>query len=413
MKTDKPASSDGVLTLKEIRALLSKIEKERTNSNLSEQERALLEESALSLRAAERNAIIDIESNIVEKFEESTKETKLHTKQIRELVTEFNKLPKALDTTETVIKECVRVLTMIANLTLTLLLLIIATGCATMNKAQLKRVNALAFCSDSLSVTPVAIFSNLSDIRHERNLMYVASITDTENRVKELNSIAEFEQQEQKIESKAQIYTNVLNSYVRALKSLSSESRWKQSGTELRAIGRNTDSLLIAYNTLNWSEDIDFDLSKQIGKTGGYISESYYKRRQYKTVKEVISKGDTIVSACCDALISLLKDKELKQLIENEEKGLESDYRSYLNSMRLQNAIPDPLYDQLYLSTKATISNTKKMKTKCINALNTFKRSHHRLLLEMDKRATYSEFSDDISDLAIQYSDIKELIEAD
>lgn len=411
-KNSKNSKSDA-LTLSEIRKLITEIESERANPNLSEQERKLLEESALSLRSAERNAIIETESNLVSKFEESAKETSIHSKHLRELVTEFNKLPKALNTTETIIKECVRVLTIIANLTLTLLMLITVTGCATMNKAQLKRVNALAFCSDSLPVTPVTIFENLSDIRLERNLIYVSSITDTDNRVNELNSIFAFRQKEEIIAGKAEIYSRVLDSYVRALKSLSNETRWKQSGTELRSLGRNADSLLVAYNTLNWSDDIEFELSKQIGRTSGYISESLYKRRQYKVVKEMLTQGDTIVSSCCDALVNLLKGDELKQLIENEEKGLEQDYKAYLNAMKLQKRNPDTQYDRLYIETKERIADTKDIKTKCINALNTFKRSHHRLLLQMEKSATYPEFSQDMQELASQINSIRSIINND
>ena len=410
MDKNRNHQENETLTLKEIRKLLSDIESERARPDLSAQERILLEESALSLRDAERSAILDMETDIVKKFEENTKDTKLHTKHIRALVTKFNKLPKNLDTTETVIKECVRILTIIANLTLVLVILFSFTGCATMNKAQIKRVNSLAFCSDSLSVTPVAIFENLSDIRLERNLMYAASISDTENRLRELNAIADFKQKEEKVSNKAQIYTQVLNSYVRALKSLSNETRWKQSGTEIRALGRNADSLITAYNTLDWSNDIDFQYSRQIGKTGGFISESYYKRRQYKAVKEMLSTGDTIVSACCDALTKLLKDKELKQLIENEEKGLESDYKSYLNAMKIQKREPNPAYDRLYIEMKGKIADTKEIKTKCINALNTFKRSHHRLLLQMEKSATYPEFSADLEELTSQYISISNII---
>lgn len=412
MSTKKNSKCNDNLTLSEIRTLLQKIENERINPNLSREERLLLEESAVSLRAAERSAILDLENEIVKKFEENTKETKLHTKQIRELVSKFNKLPKVLDTTENVMKECVRVLTIIANLTLILIALITVSGCATMNKAQLKRVNALAFCSDSISVTPVAIFNNLSEVHQERSLIYAASLTDTESRINELNSIVSFYQKEESISKKAEIYTQVLNSYIRALKSLSSETRWKQSGTELRALGRNADSLLVAYNTLDLSEEIEFALSKQIGKTGGYISESYYKMRQYKAVKEVLTKGDTIVSACCDALVKLLKEKELKQLIDNEEKGLESDYRSYLNAMQLRNAIPNILYDHIYIENQRKIADTKEIKTRCINALNTFKRSHHKLLQEMDNPGTYNEFSEDLLELSTQYLAIKSLIDS-
>ena len=135
------------LTLKEIRNLLKEVEEKRTDPAISNEERILLEESALSLKAAERAAILDIEQQIIDNFENQCNDTLLQSKNIRELVTKLNRLPKVLNTTESVIKECVRVLTLIANLTMTLILVLFVSGCATMNKAQLERINTLAFSS--------------------------------------------------------------------------------------------------------------------------------------------------------------------------------------------------------------------------------------------------------------------------
>ena len=399
------------LTLKEIRDLLQEVEEKRTDPAISNEERILLEESALSLKAAERAAILDIEQQIIDNFENQCNETLLQSKNIRELVTKLNRLPKVLNTTESVIKECVRVLTLIANLTMALILVLFVSGCATMNKAQLERINTLAFSCDSISATPTAIFSNLSEIRHERSLMYVASLTDTDNRIKELNAIAAFEQKEEKSAAKAVLYSKVLDSYVKALQSLSSPTRWRQSGVELRSLGRNTDSLITAYNALGWGEPIEFDHSVQVAKTGGYITENIYKRRQYKLVKEVVESCDTIVSSCCNALIAILKDDNIKTLIDNEESGLETDYKSYLNAMSLAGKIPDQLYDRKYLALKAKITETKHIKTKCINNLHTFRKAHNRVLQEMQKKATYSEFYDDISKLTSQYISIKEIVD--
>lgn len=410
MSTKNLNGNTAPLTLKEIRNLLKEIEEKRTDPAISKEERILLEESALSLKAAERSAILDIEQQIIRNFENSSNETLLQSKNIRELVTKLNRLPKVLNTTESVIKECVRVLTLIANLTMTLILVLFVSGCATMNKAQLERINTLAFSCDSISATPTAIFNNLSEIRHERSLMYVASLTDTDNRIKELNAIAAFEQKEEKSAAKAVLYSKVLDSYVKALQSLSSPTRWRQSGVELRSLGRNTDSLITAYNTLGWGEPIEFDHSIQVAKTGGYITENIYKRRQYKLVKEMIESCDTIVSSCCNALIAILKDDNIRILIENEENGLETDYKSYLNTMSMAGKIPDQLYDRKYLTLKAKINETKHIKTKCINNLHTFRKAHHRVLQEMQKKATYSEFYNDISELSTQFRAIDKII---
>ena len=53
---------------------------------------------------------------------------------------------------------------------------------------------------------------------------------------------------------------------IRALKSVSSETRWKQNGTELRGIGRNMESLAIAYNKLDWGTLYEPGIAKQNGQ---------------------------------------------------------------------------------------------------------------------------------------------------
>ena len=128
-------------------------------------------------------------------------------------------------------------------------------------------------------------------------------------------------------------------------------------------------------------------------------------------MKEMVESCDTIVSSCCNALIAILKDDNIKILIDNEESGLETDYKSYLNAMNLAGRIPDQLYDRKYLALKEKIAETKRIKTKCINNLHTFRKAHHRVLQEMQKQATYSEFYNDISELTSQYISIKEIID--
>ena len=88
----------------------------------------------------------------------------------------------------------------------------------------------------------------------------------------------------------------------------------------------------------------------------------------------MVESCDTIVSSCCNALIAILKDDNIKILIDNEESGLETDYKSYLNAMSLAGRIPDQLYDRKYLALKEKINETKRIKTKCINNLHTFRK---------------------------------------
>jgi hypothetical protein len=280
-----------------------------------------------------------------------------------------------------------------------LFLLVFMGSCASMSKAQLKRVGALAVVSDSAVAGPGSVFRLLDEVRLDRGLMYAASLSGAEARVAELNGVALSSSELSKLSDKADVCVNILESYIRALKSLSNEARWKQNGTELRGIGRNIDSLAIAYNKLDWGDDVEPGLAKQLGKTSGYLAEQYGKRRQLKLVKEIVAEGDSIVGCCCSLLIAALKSPEMLELIENERVGLEQDYKAYLNSCSLRGVEPWVEFDRVYVEDRLKIEASRDVRRQCITRLQAFRRAHAALLKELDNPRTYSEFSDALFEL--------------
>ena len=391
---------ENCLRLEEIRTALAKADAERLSAGVSAQERELMEEACVTLREAERRAIVNAETGLVERFRESAGSVNLQAKRIRALVTKMNKIPKGLDATERVIKECVKVLRAIA-LWCTMLFLLLGLGsCASMSKAQLKRVGALAVVSDSAVAGPGSVLKLLDEVRSDRGLMYAASLSSADARVAELNGVALEASDLARLSEKADVCVSILESYIRALKSLSNEARWKQNGTELRGIGRNIDSLAIAYNKLDWGDDVEPGLAKQLGKTSGYLAEQYGKRRQLKIVREVVAEGDSIVSSCCAALIEALKSEEMLELIENERVGLEQDYKAYLNSCSVNGVTPWVEFDRVYVSDRLKIEASRDVRRQCITRLQAFRRAHAALLKELEGgRRSYSEFSDALFEL--------------
>lgn len=398
------------LTLAEIRAALEDVEKRRASTDISEEERTVLEEASITLRDAERSAITDVQKGIIKDFEEETKKVKLQAKEINAIVTRLNKLPKALDTTEGVIKECVRVLKAIAKWTLMIIFALFITSCASMSKAQLSKVKSLSINADTVTLAPQMLFERIADVRKERGLLYAASLDGVENRIGELDRIWQGSQEDSKIVSKSGVYVKTLNSYIRALKSLSADTRWKRNGTELKGIGRNVDSLIIAYNKTEWGERIEPGLSRQLGQTTGYVAENLGKKVQYRKMKEFLTVGDTLVSECCDALVRILKKEGVSELIENEESGLKSNYTSYLNSMtRRKMTIPFEA-DSKYIELRDEINNAREIQNKCVKALNSLKSAHHKLLLEMDKHRKYSEIETELEKLAEEAADLMSVL---
>lgn len=393
------------LSLAEIRQALATADVERTRKELTQEERKVIEQTCVTLRDAERSAIIDVETGLIKGFSDSAQNVNLQAKKIRAIVTRMNKVPKVLDTTETVVKECVKVLKAIATWVMCLLLLV---SCSTLNKSQLQKINAFASVQDSIMSD--AVFKTLADVRLERGLFYTASLTDTESRLHELNAMVSSSTKEEQVSAKANTCFKILANYATALKSLSADTRWKKYGTELRGIGRNIDSLAIAYNKLDWGILYEPGMAKSLGKTSGYLTEQYMKRRQRKFIYDLLNEGDTIVTTCCDALIEGFKSQELLSLIDNEKKGLESDYRAYLNAMDALGRVPNSDFDRIYIGQMAQIEKAEQLRKKDISMLQSLKRSHSSLVKEMKEPSSYSEFSEDLFELSEQIHDLLNIL---
>ena len=399
------------LRLDEIADALAKADAGRMDPQLSKEDREIMEQACVTLREAERNAIVNVETGLVESFRQSAQGINLQAKELRAIVTKMNRIPKSLDITETVIKECIRVLKAIAMWCTMLFIIIYMSGCASITKAQMKRVNSLAVISDSAVTGPGSVLRVLNEVNLERGLMYAASLSSTEARIEDLNGLADAQAQLSRLAKQSDVCVNILESYVRALRSISSETRWKQNGTELRGIGRNMDSLAIAYNRLDWGDLYEPGIAKQIGKTCGYLAQQYGKRRQRRMVQSFLEHGDKLVDDCVKALVETLKSADFKSVIENERTGLENNYRAYLNMTSLNGTVPLPDFDRTYLECRLKIEQAESMRRQCITMLQAFGRAHNALRKEMYNRRTYSEFADDLFDLNLQVLALAKLLE--
>lgn len=102
--------SEDELSLQEIRVALRMADEKRLDLQLTQRQRELLELSALALRDAERLAIARLQKEVYKDMEQITSRLNDLSKRIRTRVTRMNKVPKALDAIETVIKEVVKIL---------------------------------------------------------------------------------------------------------------------------------------------------------------------------------------------------------------------------------------------------------------------------------------------------------------
>lgn len=396
-------------SLTEIRNRIREIDEIRLNPSLSQEEKEILELSAVSLRDAERVATSALQKKFISDMGEAVKKLKEQTSSIRSRISSMSKVPKTLDRVESVINGVASVMKEIARWSLCLAFLVmVLASCSVLTQSQVKMALDFATYADTISTTPQAIFTNLEKVRLERSLLYSASLSSPEAHLKEQISLSKQIQNDAGQIHKAEAYLKALSSYSEALKSLTSATRWQQYGTEARGIGRGVDTVLHYTNQTGLVEDhITTGFSKLSGRYLGVILKGIVKIHQAKMVKELVTEGDTLVLQCVDSLVSIMKSSEIMAVLENEQFALNDDYKAFLASasatddFMLLSMKADRTYHQCYVMLRKA-DNVRK---ECVSALKSFAKAHTRMAKNFSKRSSKStdELGDDI------YEDIAEL----
>ncbi len=281
-----------------------------------------------------------------------------------------------------------------------LLLVWCYSSCAALTESQLQTVQKLAVSGDSVVAAPSVLFRELAAIRTERGLFYAASLTGAEARFRELNALAAASREDEKLAERTDVCVDVLNSYLRALRSISNPARWKQIGTEMRGLGKNLDSVILRFNQLDWVDlELPQGVAKLSGKYAGYLSENYMKNRQAVAVREFVSEGDTLVAVCVDALVQLLRKQEVQELIDNEATGLRNNYLAYLQRVEALGQLPPVDHDRRYMTLVEDLEKAQKIRDKCVSGLRSLKRAHHKLLTQLDKRERLDYWYEELTEL--------------
>ncbi len=262
---------------------------------------------------------------------------------------------------------------------LSLIVMSVLSSCSVLTQKQLKMVQELTLRADSVAAAPAAVFGTLAQVRVERGLMYAASLSTADARAAEVRALAEASVEDRKAVDKADAYIDVINSYLRVLRSLANNERYEAVGREIRSLGRRLDTLVVFYNSLEPEKPVKEGVTVSAGKAFGGISEQIFKGCRAKLLKELIIEADTVVAACVDSLTDVLKSDGMNQLIANESVGLHDNYAAYLMSMEARGELPDMEVDRRYVELYAKISQVSSVRNRCVSALRSLKKAHGRL----------------------------------
>ncbi|HCT94525.1 MAG: hypothetical protein A2X19_06630 [Bacteroidetes bacterium GWE2_39_28] len=207
-------------------------------------------------------------------------------------------------------------------------------GCASLSKDQIKAIDTYTASCDSFSKHPTLLFEEIAQIRAERAFWYSSSLSDPELRVSELNSVYGAYVKDMSLAKKAGVSVEILLTYKRALKVLAGKARWEDAGREFRSLGRTLDSLVRKFNDLGFVEALPLGIGKSAGRVVGYTAEVLNKRAQAKSVRGFVIQGDTLVNAVTEVLCEVLASPSVNLLIENEKRGVEQNYITYLKATK-------------------------------------------------------------------------------
>lgn len=299
-------------------------------------------------------------------------------------------------------------------LVLSLLAVFAAAGCSPLSKAQIEAVGELTFRSDTISRSPAVLFGEMSELRLERGLFYAASLSSGRARYEEVTALAETSMDDESLVRKASGYVDAFNSYVRALRSVSSEARWKGIGTEFRGIGTRVDSVLYRYNRLDTGyDDIPTGYARMAGRVLAYVAEEVMQAVQGRAVRNIVVTGDTLVAASCDSLMDILRSDEMDELIRHERESLRDNYAAYLAALELRGE-PVPFEsDRLYVELLRRTDELSDIRNSCVSALRSFKNAHARLAADFaaGKKEVPEELWEEVLRLNVLAAQVSEMLE--
>lgn len=272
-----------------------------------------------------------------------------------------------------------------------------AQGCASLSGGQMKAVDSFAASCDSFSKFPGGFFEEMARLRVERGLYFSASLSDPQLRVEEINSVYSSLVKDLQLSKRTNLSLEILTSYQRALKVLSGKGRWQDAGREMRSLGRSLDSLVLRFNALGVLEQaLPIGIGKSAGKLAGYTAEIFVKRAQSRAVKQFVIEGDTLINALVENLVKVLRTPAVTALIENEKRGLEQNYITYLRSVgnRAGDAGNRPSgyrEDREYMALKERVEKLATVRGGVISASNRLAKAHSKLASEFTKRKKLDE----------------------
>jgi hypothetical protein len=280
-------------------------------------------------------------------------------------------------------------------------------GCASLTKTQVEAVNQFAQTTKDFSDFPSKIMNELAEIRVKRGVYFANSLSTPTLHLADLDSTFSQRNFDYSVSSKVDVTFKIIDKYSQSLLLLSSDKYVSDLEKQAKNFGVGIDSLIKLNNSIADAKKLPSGIGGAVGQLVTLGGKQYVKNKQAKEIKKFVGLADTLISVMSSNLLEYLTSTRIHELIEGEERGISSNYLSYLRQTQ-KSSIEN---DKEYLELKSSIDGVKKLQQKTIEATKNLRAAHKKLLKEITEKKKLKQTIEELQVLYEEINDLKETVE--
>ncbi len=307
-----------------------------------------------------------------------------------------------------------------------LILLMVSSiaGCASLTKTQILAVNHFAQVSKDFSQYPSKVMTGLADIRADRGVFFANSLDNPRLHIQELDSIYSFKKCDYVISEKVDITFQIIDKYAQSLLLLSSEKHGNSLHEKGLNFGADLDSLTSTYNSMSNVKRVPTSIGGAIGQLLALGGKQYVRLKQAREIKKFVPAADELIEVMTDNLLEFLQSANIKDLIKNEEVGVNSSYLSYLRQVKTvssavinndttefafntRSTVPN---DHAYLNLKMRVDAVISLRDGTVVATKALRKAHKKLLTAIQTRQKLTALIPEVQELYVGIRKLKKSI---
>jgi len=282
---------------------------------------------------------------------------------------------------------------------------VLCSSCASLTKSQVTAVNQFARTSNHFSDYPSKILFALADVRVKRGLYFANSLDNTEPHIEELNNLYAAQKEDYRVSAKADITFQIIDKYAQSLLLLSSDKHAADLATQAGNFGVSLDSLIATYNSIPGATQVHKGIGGIVGSIIMAGGQQIIRAEQASAIQKFVPDADQMIGVMTGNLLEFLQSGNIALLIANEERGIQSNYKSFLNQRK-----PTIQNERDYLELKRDIDNIKMLKDQTIAATQNLRIAHSQLLKEIAQKKDLKEVMAELQTLYENVKNIKSTI---